>query len=61
MSFKLLTHQNQHGFGVSLTKHDAAGNMEDGFVLNSFEHEHDRLKYLSDLAKMTGFEIERLN
>lgn len=57
--FKLMTHENQHGYGVSLTKYED-GKLEAGFTLKTFDQNHERLKYLSELASMTGFEIERL-
>jgi hypothetical protein len=59
-TFKLMTHENQYGLGISLAKYDAGGTLEAAFVLRTFEHEHQRLKYLSELAVVTGFEIEML-
>lgn len=62
ITFKLMTHENQHGYGVSLTKYDdMTGDMEGAFVLATFASKLDRLHYLAELAPLTGFEIEHLN
>lgn len=62
VTFKLITHTNQHGYGVSLMKYDQlTGDLEGGYVLHNFTSKMDRLKFLAEFAPFTGFEIEHLN
>lgn len=61
MTYRLMTHENQHGFGVSLTKYNGYdGELLNGFVLNTFPTQPERKKYLDELVKITGYEIETL-
>jgi hypothetical protein len=60
MTFKLITHDNRHSYGVSLTSYDESGKLVRGFALNTFASESERAPYLRELAHITGFEVEDL-
>jgi hypothetical protein len=59
-TYKLMMHDNQFGFGVSLTQYDEAGELRNGFVMNTFDTRGERQKYIAELAEFTGYEIETL-
>jgi hypothetical protein len=56
-TFKLMTHDNQHGFGVSLMTYED-GEFVNGFTLHTMPDAKRRQTYLRDLMDLTGFELE---
>jgi hypothetical protein len=59
--YRLMTHENQHGFGVSLIQYaDDGEEMLNGFVLNTFPSEPERSRYVDELAEITGYEVESI-
>jgi hypothetical protein len=60
--YKLLVHQNQHGYGVSLvvTHVGTEDTVGDGFVLRTFPLMASRDDYVRELADVTGWEVDRL-
>lgn len=54
---RLTTHENQHGYGVSLTVY-VDGVLENGFVLRCFDHPAERQAWIDDLQDVTGYRVE---
>lgn len=56
--YELTTHENKHGYGISLTQYlHNSDKLIAGFVLHTCDTKAEQYKYLHDLSSMTGWEI----
>ena len=60
MTYKIMIHENQHGYGVSMVKYGPLGTLVSGFVLNTFETEIERDTYVREFLKFRHHEVEAL-
>lgn len=56
MTLKLLNHEGQHGFGVSLVKYNDQDELLIGFVLIHLKTKEERDEYAENLKEILGIE-----